>query len=86
MSDELRQPWTRFPDAPVVQVVTANPLPVKVSEPLQVTVVDLKMSFGSMVVFMVKWSIASIPALLILTILVLLAVVFLGIISVPLAP
>jgi len=32
----------------------------------QVTVVDIKMPFGSMVVFMVKWAIASIPAFLIL--------------------
>ncbi len=31
-----------------------------------VTVVDIKMPFLSMVVFMVKWVIASIPALLIL--------------------
>lgn len=31
-----------------------------------VTVVDIKMPFLSMVVFMVKWAIASIPALLIL--------------------
>ena len=32
----------------------------------QVTVVDVRMPFMSMVVFMVKWAIASIPALLIL--------------------
>jgi hypothetical protein len=31
-----------------------------------VAVVDFQMPFGSMVVFMVKWVIASIPALLIL--------------------
>ncbi|MBL8984108.1 MAG: hypothetical protein JNL26_18120 [Gemmatimonadetes bacterium] len=31
-----------------------------------VQVVDIKMSFGSMVVFMVKWSLASIPAMIIL--------------------
>ncbi len=35
----------------------------------EVTVVDVRMPFGSMVVFMVKWAIASIPALLILTLL-----------------
>lgn len=34
--------------------------------PVRVTVVDLNMSFGSMVVFMVKWAIAAIPALIIL--------------------
>ena len=31
----------------------------------EVTVVDIRMPFGSMVVFMVKWAIASIPALII---------------------
>ncbi|WP_165673010.1 hypothetical protein [Metapseudomonas otitidis] len=31
-----------------------------------VVVVDFRMSFGSMVMFMIKWAIASIPALLIL--------------------
>ncbi len=30
------------------------------------TVVDIKMPFGSMVAFMIKWAIASIPALVIL--------------------
>jgi hypothetical protein len=34
-----------------------------------VTVVDVKMPFASMVVFMVKWAIASIPAFLILAVL-----------------
>lgn len=35
----------------------------------EVTVVDIKMPFWSMVVFMVKWAIASIPALIILALL-----------------
>lgn len=34
----------------------------------EVVIVDVKMPFWSMVIFMVKWSIAVIPALLILTI------------------
>jgi len=34
----------------------------------EVTIVDVKMPFGSMVVFMVKWAIAAIPALLILAV------------------
>ena len=38
--------------------------------PPQVTVTDIRMPFGSMVVFMVKWAIASIPALTILAVLV----------------
>jgi hypothetical protein len=33
----------------------------------EVVVTDIKMSFSSMVVFMVKWAIATIPALIILT-------------------
>ncbi|MFB3909453.1 MAG: hypothetical protein ACE15D_13750 [Candidatus Eisenbacteria bacterium] len=41
--------------------------------PVQVVVTDVHMSFGSMVGFMVKWAIASIPAFLILFILGLLA-------------
>ena len=32
----------------------------------EVTVKDIKMNFGSMVVFMIKWAIASIPAAIIL--------------------
>jgi hypothetical protein len=35
--------------------------------PSEVRVVDIDMPIGSMVVFMIKWAIASIPALLILT-------------------
>ncbi|MHC1726404.1 MAG: hypothetical protein AB9866_10405 [Syntrophobacteraceae bacterium] len=34
----------------------------------EVVVVDVKMPFWSMVVFMVKWAVASIPALIILTV------------------
>jgi len=37
--------------------------PVDVS---RVEITDIKMPFGSMVVFMVKWAIASIPAIIIL--------------------
>jgi hypothetical protein len=33
-----------------------------------VVVTDIKMPFGSMVVFMVKWAIATIPAIIILTV------------------
>lgn len=65
-SHSKAQPWSRYGDAPVVQVIPIDPLPVKANAPLQVTVVDFQMSFGSMVAFMVKWSIASIPAVIIL--------------------
>ncbi len=34
----------------------------------EVTVVDIRMPFWSMVVFMVKWAIASIPAIIILVV------------------
>jgi hypothetical protein len=36
----------------------------------EVVVVDVRMPFWSMVVFMVKWSIAAIPAIIILVVLV----------------
>jgi hypothetical protein len=38
------------------------------SEPSPVRIVDVRMPFGSMVVFMVKWAIAAIPAIIILAI------------------
>ena len=34
----------------------------------EVTVTNIKMPFGSMIVFMVKWAVASIPAILILVV------------------
>jgi hypothetical protein len=34
----------------------------------EIVVTDIRMSFSSMVVFMVKWAIATIPALIILTV------------------
>jgi hypothetical protein len=36
-------------------------------ESSEVVVTDIRMSFSSMVVFMVKWAIATIPAIVILT-------------------
>jgi len=47
----------------------------------QVNIVDVKMPFWSMVVFMVKWVIASIPAFIILTIIGAIAFAVLGGIS-----
>ena len=38
-------------------------------EPTPMRIVDIRMPFGSMVVFMVKWAIAAIPAVLILVVL-----------------
>jgi hypothetical protein len=37
-------------------------------EAAPVRIIDIKMPFGSMVVFMVKWAIAAIPALIILAV------------------
>jgi multidrug resistance efflux pump len=37
-----------------------------IKAPQKVVVTDINMSFGSMITFMVKWAIASIPALIIL--------------------
>jgi hypothetical protein len=44
----------------------------------EVIVVDLKMSFWSMVVFMVKWAIAAIPAIIILAVIATLVAMVLG--------
>lgn len=44
----------------------------------EVIVVDLKMSFWSMVVFMVKWAIAAIPAIIILAVIGTLVAMVLG--------
>lgn len=50
----------------------------------EVIVTDISMSFGSMVAFMVKWTLASIPAFIILVIIayVVLAVVGVGILGI----
>jgi len=52
--------------------------PPSPQEPASVRIVDIKMPFGSMVVFMVKWAIAAIPALLILTLIAVFAAVLLS--------
>jgi len=44
----------------------------------EVVVTDVRMPFWSMVVFMVKWSIAAIPAIIILVVLVAIIVGVLG--------
>jgi hypothetical protein len=47
-------------------------------EPTPMRIVDVRMPFGSMVVFMVKWSIAAIPAVIILAVLGVFVVALLG--------
>lgn len=50
---------------------------MEINEKNEVVVTDIKMPFMSMVVFMIKWVIASIPAIIILSILfMLMAAVF----------
>jgi len=44
----------------------------------EVVVTDIQMKFGSMVLFIVKWTLAAIPALIILFILWFIAASFLG--------
>jgi len=51
---------------------------LRVTTPGGVVVVDIKMPFWSMVAFMVKWTIASIPALIILWLIVILIAAVLG--------
>lgn len=51
----------------IAQIAVAAPAPV-VSNATRVSVVDINMPFGSMVVFMIKWAIAAIPAFIILAI------------------
>ena len=47
----------------------------------EVTVVDIKMPFWSMIVFMVKWAIAAIPAILILGTIIFMFAFFLGVLG-----
>ena len=44
-----------------------------------ITVTDIKMSFWSMVVFMVKWTLASIPAVVILIVLLMAVMAVFGV-------
>ena len=56
-----------MPAAPAPPAAPAAPPAPGVSpQPMPVTVVDFQMPFGSMVIFMIKWALAAIPAFLIL--------------------
>lgn len=46
--------------------------------PLKVVVRDIDMRFSSMILFMVKWAFASIPAILIIMSIIILPFIFLG--------
>ena len=51
-------------------------------EKQEVVVTDIRMSFGSMVMFMIKWTVAAIPAVLILSALMgLVTLIFTAIVS-----
>lgn len=58
--------WRPPPPLPPPPSITVHDTAPALSDELSVRVVDIKMPFWSMVVFMVKWAAASIPALLIL--------------------
>jgi hypothetical protein len=62
------------------QFVNYQPQPVEIwhKHSLPVEVTDFQMNFGSMVSFMVKWAIASIPAFIILFIFAMFAMAILG--------
>lgn len=47
-------------------------------ERTNVVVTDVQMPFGSMVVFMVKWTIASIPAMIIVMVIAMIAAAAMG--------
>ena len=57
----------------------ASPAPrVEPEAPVSVIVRDVEMSFGSMVVFMIKWTLAAIPAMIILLVVGFFVVALLG--------
>ena len=66
-----------------IQEIAAGPARPR---PQEVVVVDLNMSFSSMVWFMVKWALASIPALIILAILFFGVIAIFGLIGPPGSP
>ena len=53
--------------APAAAVSAQSARAQKPGEPQKVIVTNVKMSFGAMVVFMIKWSLAAIPAFIILS-------------------
>jgi len=63
ISDECGHAITVFKYEGILSGEVPN---INQSNSQNVTITDIKMSFGSMVEFMVKWVIASIPALIIL--------------------
>ncbi len=64
-------------EAPPAQATIAAPAAV-LAPVTRVVVTDVNMSFSSMVVFMVKWAIASVPALIILSLIIFVIVTLFG--------
>ena len=52
--------------------------PVHISPTQEVTIKDIDMSFGNMIVFMVKWALASIPAMIIIAFVIIIIFVLAG--------
>lgn len=69
--------------APVIEdnKTTSKPSSDRTTEPNYVIVTDFRMGFLSMVTFMVKWAIASIPALMILGIIFYFIIIFFGVLN-----
>lgn len=74
------EPSPAAPVRPVASVAQSaqdfRNLPIR--GPVPVVVTDIEMRFGSMVVFMVKWALAAIPAMIILTALAVIMFVMMG--------
>jgi len=81
-----KPPEVKAPEPPVSppQPVTIKSQPISVtlqSQPIHVVVKDFEMEFGSMVVFMIKWGFAAIPAVLIVGFCVFIILTMLGVLS-----
>src|SRR2546425_942185 len=74
---ECGRPLIDVSSDPPVGASIASGLAGRASTRPEVVVADVRMSFRSMVIFMVKWAIASIPAALILLVVIFLATVVL---------
>jgi hypothetical protein len=78
----LETPMAPKPQHIVKNIVRRQPIQVIVEEqPIKVVVKDFEMSFDSMVMFMIKWALASIPALFILAVAAFIIFLIIGAVS-----
>lgn len=66
ITDDVQIEEVEKGESPIRRGIKAAIAKSKIDPPQKVIVTDIEMSFGSMVSFMVKWAIASIPAIIIL--------------------